>query len=140
MSDSGLLFPGAGAVIKLKDLGDGTFALVTQDGGSAFSGTQTYTSSSDVSTAAAIGPVPTSGSKSQLLLLVASSSSTLELTFQQTSGSIVTAIFSVFLLANTPFVFAPPYKVNLPTADLAWQVKASASGQVRITTLTTSTV
>jgi hypothetical protein len=123
--------------LKYIDNGDGTYSLsvgagVTVAGGPAtYSGptwtpVRTYTTSTDISTAAAITAAPTSGKAIYLDELIVSVGTSIQM---ETSANVLA---SVFLLANTA------YKFNFPNGLLGDAInkklfgKASVSGQVRV--------
>ena len=113
----------------------GTTNAVT-DAGPAVAGTETYTTSADMTTAAAIGPAPTATQKSKLLQVVVSSAVAMEFSLQEETSA--TVRYSFFLPANGGVVILLRYPAKLTTADKRWFGKASIAGNVRITTTTVS--
>lgn len=116
--------------------GSATVGAVT-DAGPSIEGTSTYTTSANMTTAADIGPVPTSGQKSILLQACISVDTAMSITLQMetTPGS---ERVKFFLPANGSIIFIPRYPKKLGTADKKWQAIASASGNVAISTTTRS--
>ena len=116
----------------------GTAAIgATKDNGPETAGTFTYTTSADMTTAADIGPAPTSTEKSVLLQAVISTDTAMQFTIQAetTAGA---ERQSWYLPANGSVIFVPRHPVKLGTADKKWQGIASAAGNVAISTVTTS--
>lgn len=97
-------------------------------------GVSTYTTSADMSTAAAIAPAPGAGAYSQLLEVTISVGSAIEVSLQEETSA--TVLFSFLMAANTTLNFKPSHGNELPTANKRWMGKASGAGQIRITTVT----
>lgn len=125
------------------DIGDVTILPGTatigavKDGGANVAGTKTYTTSADMSTAADIGPAPTSGEKSVLVQAVISVAEAMEFTLQMETTPAAERV-SFFLPANGTIIFIPRYPIKVGTANKKWQGKASVAGNVRISTTTVS--
>lgn len=112
----------------------GTNAIgAVKDNGPQTAGTHTYTTSADMSSAADIGPAPTAGQKSVLLQAVISVGTAMEFTLQMETTPGAERV-SFLLPANGSIVFIPRHPIKVGTADKKWQGKASAAGQVRIST------
>jgi hypothetical protein len=106
-------------------------AITTKDGGAAWTKTQTYTTSADMTTAAAISAAPTSGQKIVADDILISALTALEFTLQEETSNTVLA--SVLLPANGSAQITLRDGLKVPTADRKLYGKASAAGQVRIT-------
>jgi hypothetical protein len=125
-------------VTSLPALAAGTAAIgATKDNGPETAGTFTYTTSSDMTSAASIGPAPTSTQKSVLLQAVISTDTAMLFTIQMetTAGA---ERQSWYLPASGSVIFVPRHPVKLGTADKRWQGLASVAGNVAISTVTTS--
>ncbi len=106
------------------------------DSGPAVAGTETYVTSADMTTAAAIGPAPTATQKSKLLQFMVSAAVAMEFSLQEETSA--TVRYSFFLPANGGIIDSPRYPAKLTTADKRWFGKASVAGNVRVTTTTVS--
>ena len=116
----------------------GTAAIgATKDNGPETAGTFTYTTSSDMTSVADIGPAPSGGQKSVLLQALISTDTAMKFTIQMetTAGSERQAWY---LPASGSVIFVPRYPVKVGTADKKWQGIASVAGNVAISTVTTS--
>jgi hypothetical protein len=107
-----------------------------KDAGPNTRGTSTYTTSADMSTAAAIGPAPTAGQYSVLKEIDISAAVALEFSIQEESSA--TVFRSFFLPANGTLHIVFRDELKLAVADKRWFGKASIAGNVRIGTVTKS--
>ena len=131
----GALPTGSNAIGKLAA---GTAAIgATKDNGPETAGTFTYTTSSDMTSVADIGPAPSGGQKSVILQAVISTDTAMQFTIQMetTAGA---ERQSWYLPASGSVIFVPRYPVKVGTADKKWQGIASVAGNVAISTVTTS--
>lgn len=115
---------------------DGTSG--STDDGPNIRGTTTYTTSADMTTAADVGPAPTTGEYSMLLQAIISTDTAMQFTLQMetTAGS---ERISFFLPANGSVILIPRYPVKLGTTDKKWQGIASTAGNVAIHTTVATT-
>lgn len=115
----------------------GSSTVGTTDGGASWTTVRTLVSSADISAAAVdASSAPTASQKIVLTDVIASADTDMRLDFtEETSG---TVIVSVYMTANIPVQITTRGKLKLDTADKKLQVQSSASGNVRITTLTYS--
>ena len=139
MADSTLqITPGAGGVYArvLQSLTvDGHATLIpyhmSLDGGPGWVAIQTYTTSTDMTTATAITAAPTSGQKIVIDDILVSTAVAMEFTLQEETSA---TVFSSFFLPTNGTVFLPfRSKLKLATADKKLFGKASVAGNVRIT-------
>ncbi len=114
----------------------GAEAWPVSDSGATAAGTETYTTSADMTTAAAIGPAPTATEKSKLLQLVISTDTTMLFTLQEETSATVRYVLALAPYVPVMLVFRYPPK--LATADKKWFGKASVAGNVYVTTTTIS--
>lgn len=105
----------------------------TLDDGPATEGTDTYTTSADMTTAAAIAPVPTSAKKSRLLQVTISVDTAMSVTIQSSNGTPV-VYQKFYMTANSTVIWVPRHPPLLNVADERWNGLASASGNVAIHT------
>jgi len=125
-------------VTSLPALAAGSAAIgATKDNGPETAGTFTYTTSSDITTAADIGPAPSGGQKSVLLQALISTDTAMQFTIQMetTAGA---ERQSWYLPASGSVIFVPRHPVKVGTADKKWQGIASVAGNVAVSTVTTS--
>jgi hypothetical protein len=107
-----------------------------KDAGPNTRGASAYTTSSDMSTAAAIGPAPTAGQYSVLKEIDISAAVALEFSIQEETSA--TVFRSFFLPANGTLHIVFRDELKLAVADKRWFGKASIAGNVRIGTVTKS--
>lgn len=130
-------YSGTGRIMATTEDASSVHAPHHLDAGAAIEGTKTYTTSADMTTAADIGPAPTSTEKSVLLQAVISVDTAMQFTLQMetTPGS---ERVSFYLPANGSVIFVPRHPLKLGTADKKWQGLASVAGNVAIHTTTKS--
>ena len=103
----------------------------TKDAGANWTSVYTYTTSADMSTAAAISAAPPAQQYIVIDDIFFSTDTAMNFEFEEeTSG---TVLFKVYLTANSAMQFTPRGKVKLPTANKKVFGDASASGNVAIT-------
>ena len=108
-------------------------ALSVADAGPTTEGTDTYTTSADMTSAADIAPAPTSGSKSRLLQITVSTDTAMGFTIQSSNATPV--VYQKFYLpANGTVIWVPRHPLLLNVVDEKFQGLASASGNVAIHT------
>lgn len=101
------------------------------DGGANWTTTYTYTTSADMSTAAAISPAPNSGEYLVITDIIVSTDTQMLFEFtEETSGTVIGALR---LAADGAAQITPRGTWKLPVADKKLQGDASASGNVYIT-------
>ncbi len=120
---------------RWKDMGDGSHAEVVADGGPAVRGTETYTTSADMTTAAAIGPAPSAGQKSRLLQVMVSTDTAMLFTLQEETSGTVRYAFRLPAGGGVAFALR---NALLATPDKRWFGRASVAGNVYVTTNTAS--
>jgi hypothetical protein len=103
----------------------------TKDAGANWTSVYTYTTSADMSTAAAISAAPPAQQYIVIDDVFFSTDTAMNFEFEEeTSG---TVLFKVYTAANTTIQFTPRGKVKLATANKKVFGDASASGNVAIT-------
>lgn len=107
-----------------------------KDDGPSVAGTSTYTTSADMTTAAAISPAPTAGQKLKLLEIDISSDTAMLFSLQEETSAAVFRAYRIPANGTVPRTYRFPPK--LATADKKWFGKASVAGNVYITTTVTS--
>lgn len=102
-----------------------------RDGGPGWVSKTTYTTSADMSTAAALTDAPISGEYLVIDDIFFSSDTALNFEFEEeTSG---TVFLKVYVAANSALQLTPRGKLKLPTADKKLFGDASGAGNVAIT-------
>ena len=84
-----------------------------------------------------IGPAPAGGQKSVLLQITVSTDAAILFTMQKETTPAAER-HAFYLPANGSVIFVPRYPIKLSVADKKWQVIASGSANIRVTTVTTS--
>jgi hypothetical protein len=107
-----------------------------KDAGPNSRGTDTYTTSADMSTAAAIAPAPTAGQYSVLKEIDISAGVAMEFSLQEETSATVRR--SYLLPANGTLHIVFRDEIKLATTDKRWFGKASVAGSVRIGTVVKS--
>ena len=103
----------------------------TKDDGPYWNSSYTYTTSADMTTAAAVTASPTSGQKLCITDIFLSSDTQILYSFVQESDSVVLA--AVRLPADGTVQLTPRTTFRLPTKDKKLLGKASAAGNVYVT-------
>lgn len=107
-----------------------------KDAGPAEAGTHTLTVSADMTTTAAISPAPASGQKLVLREIQISVDTAMNVILEEETTA--TDFYKFFLPENGSISLVFRYPKKLPTADKKWFAKASATGNIAITAVTTS--
>ena len=113
-------------------LGTGTNSIgTTKDGGPGWTVVRTYTTSADMSTAAAISAAPTAGQKVVADDIIIFSDTAMSFTIQEETSETVFA--KVFLAANGSAQITLRDGLKTAVADKKFFGKASTSGNVTVT-------
>jgi hypothetical protein len=119
-------------VASLPALAAGTAAIgSTKDNGPAWTSVYTYTTSADMTTAAAMTAAPTGGQKIVVTDILVSSDTTMLFEFEEETSA--TVVGAVRLSANSPVQITPRSGWKLPTADKKLFGDAGAAGNVYVT-------
>ncbi len=118
----------------------GTFSLISlikrlismgmKDAGPAWTVTRTYTTSTDMTTAATISVAPTSSQYLYADDVIVSAAVAMEFTLQEETSATVLA--SVFIPTSGTVVITTRDAIKVPTADRRLFGKASVAGNVRV--------
>lgn len=124
-------------IVTLPALVAGTASIGgTKDNGPQWTPTRTYTTSADMSTAAAISPAPTGGQKLVATDIIVSTDTAMNFSIQEETSATVFA--KVYLAANTTAQITLRSFLKTAVADKKFFGKASVSGNVAITCITYS--
>ena len=119
-------------VVTLPALATGTNTIgATKDAGPNWTSVATYTTSADMTTAAAITAAPTAGQKIVITDILISSDTIMLFEFEEETSATVFA--AVRLAVNSPVQITPRGKWKLATADKKLFGDAGAAGNVYIT-------
>lgn len=102
-----------------------------RDAGPAWTNTVTYTTSADMSTAAALTAAPTNGQKIVITDIIFSSDTAMNFEFEEETSATVFA--KVYIPANGTVQLTPRIPIKLATANKKLFGDASAAGNVAIT-------
>lgn len=113
-------------------LGAGTAEIgSTKDAGPSWTSTVTYTTSADMSTAAALTAAPTTGQKIVVTDIIFSTDTAMNFEFEEETAG--TVFVKVYCAANSVVQITPRVPIKLATANKKLFGDASGAGNVAIT-------